>query len=297
MPVILLHGTPGSRCGPRPRPGVLYRLGIRLICYDRPGYGLSDRHPDRTVADAAADVRTIADHLGLAAFSVVGRSGGAPHALACAALIDDRVQSVAILVGFAPPDAAGLDWYDGMTHSNTAEFGRSGTDPAALAAMLAERAEQVRDDPEFMLRQLCPELTRPDRRIVGEVAIQRLLTETYAEAICRGAAGWIDDTLALRRPWEFDLQKIRAPALIWHGLDDVFSPVSHSQWLADRIRRDRDDASVEVVLERDAAHFDAVKVLPDILTWIKTSERLRVERAHEPAVPAQRRDMRMIFSD
>src|SRR5690349_20249226 len=80
-PVFLLHGTPGSRLGPAPRPSVLYRLGVRLLAFDRPGYGGSDRLRDRRVGDGAADVRTIADALGLGDFAVVGRSGGAPHAL------------------------------------------------------------------------------------------------------------------------------------------------------------------------------------------------------------------------
>ncbi|MEU6238432.1 alpha/beta fold hydrolase, partial [Kitasatospora sp. NPDC047058] len=81
-PIVLMHGTPGSRVGPLPRATVLYRLGIRLVSFDRPGYGDSTRLPGRRVSAAAADVRTIADELGLDRFAVLGRSGGGPHALA-----------------------------------------------------------------------------------------------------------------------------------------------------------------------------------------------------------------------
>src|SRR5579863_97564 len=104
-PIFLLHGTPGSRNGPKPRASVLYRLGVRLISYDRPGYGGSERQKGRKVADAAWDVLAIADSLGIKKFGVVGRSGGGPHALACAALLGDRVTAVAALVSAAPPDA------------------------------------------------------------------------------------------------------------------------------------------------------------------------------------------------
>ncbi|MYV57581.1 alpha/beta fold hydrolase, partial [Streptomyces sp. SID3212] len=90
-PIFLMHGTPGSRLGPAPRGLVLYQRGMQLIAYDRPGYGDSDRLQGRSVADVAQDVTTIADALGLERFAVVGRSGGAPHALACAALLPDRV--------------------------------------------------------------------------------------------------------------------------------------------------------------------------------------------------------------
>jgi pimeloyl-ACP methyl ester carboxylesterase len=299
IPVFLLHGTPGSRRGPRPRTSVLYRLGIKLICYDRPGYGGSTRHPGRTVADAADDVRAIAEHLDLEPFSVVGRSGGAPHALACAALLGGWVNCVAALVGLAPPDAPGLDWYDGMGQSNTSEYRRIAEEPGTVAATVNERATLIQQDPTILLDQLRPDLTRQDRRIVDDVAIQWLLTDACTEGLRQGAGGWIDDALALRKSWDFDLTAIKVPVLIWHGLDDVFSPVSHSRWLADHIRGARDDAQVKMVIKPDAAHFDAVEILPDALSWVKRtvgSERLGIERPHQPAPGAKRQNIRMLFA-
>ncbi len=261
-PIFLLHGTPGSRNGPAPRPSVLYRLGVRLICYDRPGYGKSTRHPRRRVLDAARDVAAIADELRLDEFSVVGRSGGGPHALACAALLPERVRKAAVLVSVAPSDAHGLDWYDGMTDSNVEEYGRARQGADVLAAELSARGELIREDPESLLQFLEPELTMSDRRILRDPAIRRLLTGTYAEALRQGPEGWIDDILALREPWGFDLTKIDVPVLLWHGADDVFSPVAHTRWLASQI------PGAQVEVQHGAAHFDAVKVLPRILAWL-----------------------------
>src|SRR5262249_15922721 len=99
---------PGSRYGPKLRSSVLYRLGVRLISYDRPGYGAAARQPGRTVAAAAWDVRDIAEELNIERCSVIGRSGGGPHALACAALLPDLVVRTAVLVSVAPADANGL---------------------------------------------------------------------------------------------------------------------------------------------------------------------------------------------
>jgi pimeloyl-ACP methyl ester carboxylesterase len=279
---------------------VLYRLGIRLICYDRPGYGGSDRAPGRNVVDAAEDVQAIAEALDLGTFSVVGRSGGAPHALACAAQLSGWVESVVTLVGLAPPDAPGLNWYEGMTQSNKDEFSQAQVSTGIITETLTYRAEQITANPEWLLELLRPELTTPDRRIVDEVAIQHLLTKSYSEAVKQGAEGWIDDSLALRKPWGFDPRRIKAPVLIWHGLDDVFSPATHAQWLADHITAGRDDARVEVMLQRDAAHFDAVKVLPDVLTWVKSAARLeglRVDRTHQPPVSPERHDVGVILTD
>jgi pimeloyl-ACP methyl ester carboxylesterase len=121
-PVFLLHGTPGSRLGPLPRTGLLYRLGVRLITFDRPGYGGSTSKPGRQVASVAKDVKDIAEQLGFKKFAIVGRSGGGPHALAVAALLPELVTRAAALVSLAPPDAKGLDWFDGMSPSNVREY-------------------------------------------------------------------------------------------------------------------------------------------------------------------------------
>lgn len=265
-PVFLCHGTPGSKAGPRPRGVLLYRLGIKLISYDRPGYGGSDRQFGRTVADAAADVAAIADHLGVKKFAVAGRSGGGPHALACAALLPDRVIRAAVLVGLAPADAENLHWNGGMSMSNVEEYASAHDDSDALVESLSSRADDVRMDPDSMVRFLQPQMAESDRELINDVTLRRLLTETYTEALRNGPDGWVDDALALRRPWGFDVRKILAPVLLWHGARDTFSPVSHAYWLKSNLR------NAQLEIHPDAAHFDAVKVLADILSRLTGPE-------------------------
>jgi len=271
-PVFLLHGTPGSRSGPRPRGSMLYRLGVRLISYDRPGYGGSTRHPGRTVAAAAEDVAAIADDLGVDRFSVVGRSGGGPHALACAALLPGRIVRAAVLVGLAPSDATDLDWYGGMTTGNVRDFGTATEDEVILAEQLRLRTERVVDDPETLIEILRAQMTDADKRVVGAVAIRRLLVDAYAEALREGPDGWIDDVLALRARWGFRLDSIRPPLLLWHGAEDNFAPASHTRWLARQI------PGAEVRVQRHTAHFGAVEVLPEILAWLIDEPAHRVVR-------------------
>jgi pimeloyl-ACP methyl ester carboxylesterase len=262
VPVFLLHGTPGSRNGPKPRAKQLYLLGIQLITYDRPGYGGSTRWINRRVADAAVDVRAIADELRLDQFSVVGRSGGGPHALACAALLPDRVTRTAVLVGLAPADALGLHWYDGMASENVEEYSTADQDSRTLIERLRLRAERILRNPETLIDQLRSEMHPSDQRIVDDPGIRRKLHATYREAVRHGAAGWIDDVLAFRHSWGFDLETISTPIRLWHGADDTFSPVGHSWWLASQI------PGAEMQLQRDAAHFAAMEVLPEILAWL-----------------------------
>src|SRR5215213_8734580 len=122
-PVIVSHGTPGSRLARHPDPEIYERHGVRAVAYDRPGYGRSDPQPGRSVADATADIAAIADELGFDRFAVVGGSGGAPHALACGALLGDRVVRVGALVTPAPSDAEDFDFFEGLAELNVKEFG------------------------------------------------------------------------------------------------------------------------------------------------------------------------------
>lgn len=261
-PVFLLHGTPGSRLGPAPRGMVLYQRGMQLIAYDRPGYGGSDRLAGRSVADVASDVADIADALGLERFAVVGRSGGAPHALACAALLPHRVTRTAALVTLAPRDADGLDWFEGMAASNVTEYTHATLDPEGVAARLTPRADAIRKDPVRLLDDLRRELTASDRMVVSDAGVRSMLLRNYQEALRTSAYGWIDDALAFCSPWGFDPADIPGEVLLWHGEQDVFSPVGHSRWLAERI------PGATAVLEPAAAHFDALHALPRVLTWL-----------------------------
>jgi pimeloyl-ACP methyl ester carboxylesterase len=258
----MLHGTPGSRVGPFPKARVLYELGVRLISFDRPGYGGSERLISRLVADVVPDVEAIADDLGLDEFAVIGRSGGGPHALACAALLPERVTRAGVLVSLAPWAAEGLDWFDGMADSNVLAYTTAASNPEILTARLVTTAAQIKADPSSHVTSLGPEMQESDRRVLADIGIRKMLAENYAEALSDSPDGWIDDVLAFCAPWGFDLSAIRVPVRLWHGEKDVFSPVAHAQWLAEQIP----GALVEI--RPDAAHFDALVAVPDILSWL-----------------------------
>jgi pimeloyl-ACP methyl ester carboxylesterase len=261
-PVFLHHGMPGSASGPKPRNSILYRHGIRLISYSRPGYGGSTRRQGRSVADAAEDVLALAAELGLDRFAVLGRSGGGPHALACAGLLPERVTRAAALVSFAPLGAIGLDWYRDMAESNQRSYQVAAADGALLAERLRLETDRVRRDPGHLLRRLREEMPAADLRIVNDFAIESQLLQTYAVGLREGPGGWIDDVLALSADWGFDLEDIRVPVRLWHGAEDQFAPASHTRWLAERIP----GATAEV--EHGKAHFAALEVMLQLLTWL-----------------------------
>ena len=136
VPLISHHGTPGAAGMFAPLLELAAERGLRLVTYSRPGYGGSDRRPGRAVGDCAADVAAIADRLGLDRFHTIGTSGGGPHALACGALLGDRVISTTIVGSVTPVDAEGLDWTAGMGEENLEEFAAARAGPEELKEFL-----------------------------------------------------------------------------------------------------------------------------------------------------------------
>jgi pimeloyl-ACP methyl ester carboxylesterase len=262
-PVILMHGTPGSRVGPVPRASRLYPLGVRVVTYDRPGYGESDRFPDRIVAHAADDVADLADALGMDRFAVLGRSGGGPHVLACAALLPDRIVRAAALASVAPYTLMGRDaWLAGMSPGNLAEYAAAEAGPEKLSAQLGELGGQLHDDPEEHLPFDLAELTRADRAVMADFGIREILQANYAEALRFGPYGWVDDDVSFVRSWGFDPARIDVPVKLWHGAQDVHSPVAHTEWLGKRI------PGALTVIQCGAGHFATIEELLRTLSWL-----------------------------
>ena len=233
-PVFSLHGTPGCRLDRHPDNELISSTGTRLITYDRAGYGRSDRHRGRTVADDAGDVAAIADRLGLGRFPVYGGSGGGPHALAAAALLGDRITRVACVVGVAPYDALGDDWVTGMDPENVKEFGWALAGEERLAAGLEREDQRVREqvaiDPAKILDNF--DLPEADKKVLAREDYARIIRESVAEATRDGVWGWVDDDLAFVSPWGFDPAGIAVPAQVWYGTRDVLVPPNHGEWIA-----------------------------------------------------------------
>lgn len=102
VPLISHSGSPSTRCKRPDAAAAMEQPGLRLLVPGRPGYGGSTRRPGRGVADVVADVRLPADAQGWDRYAVIGASGGGPHALACAALLPDRVTRCAVVGGIRP---------------------------------------------------------------------------------------------------------------------------------------------------------------------------------------------------
>jgi pimeloyl-ACP methyl ester carboxylesterase len=263
FPVVVQHGTPSSRLLWEPHDALAREQGIRLIGYDRPGYGGSTPDRERDVAACVADVTAIADTLALGRYATWGISGGGPHALACAALADDRLVAVATLGAVAPYEADGLDWLDGMGEDNHVEFGKTLEGEASLRPFL-EDVRNAKLDAAGLV-ELLRTLLGPEDLAVLTGDFAEYMLEWQASGLEPGVEGWLDDDLAFVRPWGFDLAEIGRPVLLLHGEDDRFVPVSHGRWLAARI------PGAEARITRDDGHLTLfVRRMREVNDWLLT---------------------------
>jgi pimeloyl-ACP methyl ester carboxylesterase len=233
--VVAIYGTPSGGIHYDPHVAEAEARGIRLVSWTRPGYGASTPQPGRSVADFTADATAVADALGLDRFVVWGISGGGPHALACAALLGDRVTAAASLAGVAPYGAEGLDWLAGMGGDNLEEFAAVLAGREALEPLLdSHRAAFATATGEALREQWATLLSAVDAEVVTAELADHLV-ETVRAGLASGVEGWAEDDLAFVEPWGFALDAIAVPVLVWQGEEDRFVPPSHGRWLAEHV--------------------------------------------------------------
>jgi pimeloyl-ACP methyl ester carboxylesterase len=265
LPLFSIHGTPGGRISYWIDPTIYARHGLRRFTFDRPGYGESTRMPGRIFADAVADVVAIADALRVDRFAVTGGSGGGPNALACAALLPDRVLRCLVSVSPAPYGDGGLEhaeWLAGMTEGNVVEF------EATLAGEDAMREVAEREG-KIMLERLHAgrsdflgdsyEMPESDKaQMVKHLA---LAADQLRNGLAPGVDGWVDDNIAWVKPWGFDVSSIHVPVYLSYGREDTLVPAAHGDWLAAHL------PNAKVVID-EAGHMGDDATVEGEMAWL-----------------------------
>ena len=238
------HGTPQTGAVIEPIADAAAARGLRVVSCARPGYPGSDARPGRSVADAAADVVAVLDHLGIGEVVTAGASGGGPHALALAALAPERVRAAVVLAGIAPYTAS-PDWFTGMA------------DPSGLGAALGgrddrlEHARTAEFDPDsFTSRDF--ETLNADWGPLGADA---------GAGAADGPDGEVDDDIAYVSPWGIDLAAVRCPVLLVQGGADRVVPPGHAALQLERLPRG------ELWLRPREGHVSVLTGLGVALDW------------------------------
>src|SRR6516162_9080551 len=223
-PVLVHEGAPCSRHLYGPWVTDAAGRGLRLIGYDRPGYGGSTPNPEYSVADCAGDVRAICAALEIGRLAMWGISGGGPYALACAALLPDLVVAAASLAGNAPYGVEGLDWFAGMEQDDVDHNRLLLTDPKAARAKIDKDRDEVLATSASDLAEALESLLSPVDAAALNEEMAEYLTYCDHEGLAPGSQGWWDDSCAHVRPWGFELSDISVPVLLLHGGQDKFIP-------------------------------------------------------------------------
>jgi pimeloyl-ACP methyl ester carboxylesterase len=251
-PVVLFHGAPGSR---RFGPGPLD--GIRLVTFDRPGYGDSEPQPGRTVLDTAHDVAQLVDRLGIERFAVIGWSGGGPFACATAFAYPDRVTRCAIVSAPGPLDEVPDGWaLLGDYQRPTAEMAR--VDPARSERAIARHMTEYIAHPSSFLGAG----NGPDGPILRGPH-RPMLDAQIALALQQGAAGIAQDLVAMWLDWGFSLAAVRTPTRVWHGARDPHNDVATQTYAARIPGADR-------VVWPESAHLGLVEHWAEVRDWAAT---------------------------
>lgn len=218
FPLFYFHGFPTSRLEAALLAPAAKACGARLVAVDRPGIGLSTFVPHRRVPDWPEDVAQLADRLGIDRPSVVGFSGGAPYALACAAMLPDRFRTCAIVSGATPlgPLLSSL-W-------RTAPF---------LLAPAARHYLRTLRTAERSVTWFARWLPQPDRDMLSRPDIRAALAAALAEGFQQGSAGVARDGSLLGRTPRFEAVH-SSTIRLWHGEQDTLVPAWHARALADQ---------------------------------------------------------------
>jgi pimeloyl-ACP methyl ester carboxylesterase len=260
--VVEHHGTPGSGLVYPPDAELARERGLRILRYDRAGYGGSTPKPGRSVVDVVADIEDVLDSLGVERYVSLGGSGGCPHSLACGAR-SERCLAAAMIAAPTPYPVDGLDWLGGMGEQNVAEFEAAFAGPEKLEPFLERDAAEMRAaTPEQMKDVMASVLPPVDAAVLTGDRAEHW-KRSSDRSLAQGVAGWRDDDLAFVEPWGFELTEIRVPTLLWQGVQDLMVPVAHGRWLAEHI------PGVEAHISDEDGHLSiAVGRLGEIYDWL-----------------------------
>ena len=232
-PVVHCHGMPGSRLELHAPEEVYRKLGIRLITIDRPGYGLSDPSPERTLLDWPADVEALADTLGLDRFGMMGLSGGGPFALSCAHRLGTRLTGVAVAGSLGPLDRPGA-------LAEMKALNRLGLWSARHLPWALDRAYRLlrfvlKRSPERFVLAFANDKPRADRELIADPGVLETIEGMLLEAVRNGVLGAVQEVALLAGPWGFQPSEISVPVSLWHGDRDDTAPLLHGLTLAREI--------------------------------------------------------------
>lgn len=250
FPLFHFHGGNSSRLEGQWLAEAAAAHHIRLLAPDRPGFGLSDPHPQRTFLSWSVDIAHVADALGIDRFAVMGLSGGAPHAAVVAHQLPERVTAAALVSGLAPPHMPGQR--KGMFLPLRLNFLAAQYIPALNHWFLGRMSHSYANADAF-LNMVKRGMPKPDQVLAEQQPLtihqfSAAAVESHRQGICGDFIEW----QLYVHPWGFDLNEISRPVALWYGEVDNFVPVGMGHYLAGQILNSR------LYIVPDGGHFSTI---------------------------------------
>lgn len=229
LPVLAFHGAPASRLMFDVADEAARILNLRLIAFDRPGYGLSPLDYGATLASRTEVFAELPDALGLDRFAMIGVSGGGPYAVALAARLGSRVQALGLVSPLGPvADVAARSVADPV-HLSMAHrmfFLDLPRHPWMLRFNAEVTSRSFRAAPRLVANTFLHLLPEVDREILNRAEVSHSMIEMTLEATRHGIGGGIADLEIYSEPWHVDYRRVSAPGLLWQGSHDTIVPVA-----------------------------------------------------------------------
>jgi pimeloyl-ACP methyl ester carboxylesterase len=224
--VFYLHGQPGCRLEQRLIPDeVLERFGVRLVSFDRPGYGDTDPLPGDRVA-RIGDLFTVADHLDVERFPLMAISAGGSYALTAAVVAPDRVERVVLAGGQMPYDDESAITTLLPDQLAMLPFLREGRTALVEAGSEEFRAQRLAE-PSALSDDSLATMSTPEREFVSRPDVQKAFVDDMTTGLRASAEGLIADALAWPQPFEVDVRQVRCPVVAVHGDIDDWEPLAN----------------------------------------------------------------------
>lgn len=263
-PVIFMHGIAGSRYLRHPDDDILLQENMRLIIPERPGSGDSDSQADRRIVDWPADIRALAEHLGLKQFSVLGYSAGTGYALAVASAMSERISTVHIVAAVPPiTDLEDLRVYNPVFRM-TLFIARY--TPGLLPALMRVMVKDIRKNVYQYLEKIFADAPEQDRAILANPRLRANIATGLRASVQRNEQEIALEVLLTAREWEFDVSCLSMPIQIWYGEKDPLVALGASQKLTRLL------PNTELKLIPDAGHYLLYSHWHEILRSIKTAQ-------------------------
>lgn len=220
IPVIYFHFGLSASMLPPAAAASVDRHGVRVIAFERPGYGQSDPRKDYTFEGVAADVDELRTKLGLRRVALFGDGYGGGFAVAAAKRLGRDVLRLAL-------HAPNLGWAS-TNGENRAGLSIFHSQPWLIPMVTEMLRRSLRVPVIRSILGYLEERSRSDAGRIADPTFSAYLNATIFEALERTSSGLAAELALFGRNTRSDPSGLTVPTAVWHGDENPVVPHTDS---------------------------------------------------------------------